>query len=134
MSDKDEVEMVPARRYTTRMADKIFIEGLEVRCIIGTLLRERKKKQKIILDLEFPAPVRAAAKRDDLRDALNYKQIANRATAFVAKSKFFLIETLAERLAKTLLREFGLKSLTLRVSKPAALRCAKNVGIEIFRK
>ena len=116
------------------MVDKIFIEGLEIRCIIGTLPRERTKKQKIVLDLEFPAQVAKAAKRDDLSDALNYKKIAERATAFIAKSKCFLIETLAERLAKTLLQEFGLKSLTLRISKPAALRDAKNVGVEIFRK
>lgn len=126
--------MGSTRRYTTLMADKIFIEGLEIRCIIGTLPRERKKKQKLLLDLEFHAPVKKAAIRDDLRDALNYQKIAERATAFASKNCFYLIETLAERLAQTLLREFKLKGLTLCVSKPKALRNAKNVGVEIFRK
>jgi dihydroneopterin aldolase len=116
------------------MDGKIFLQGLTVRCIIGTLPRERKTKQKVFIDLEFPAPVRKAARRDDLRDAVNYKRIADRATAFVSESRFYLIETLAERLAETLLREFKLKGLLLRIRKPAALRNAKNVSVEILRK
>jgi dihydroneopterin aldolase len=116
------------------MADTIFIQELGVSCIIGTLPRERKKKQKVVIDLDFPASVRKAARRDDLKDALNYQKIAGRATEFVSKSRFYLIETLAERLAQTLLREFKLKSVTLRVSKPKAIRNAKNVGVDIFRK
>ena len=115
------------------MADKIFIRGLEISCIIGTLPRERKKKQKIVLDLEFPAPVRKAAQRDSLKDAINYKKIAEHASQFVSKSHFYLIETLAERLAQTLLREFKLRVILLRVSKPHALRNAENVGVEIRR-
>ncbi|MFA7254610.1 MAG: dihydroneopterin aldolase [Candidatus Omnitrophota bacterium] len=116
------------------MDGKIFIQGLEVSCIIGTLPQERKKKQKVLIDLEFSAPVKRAARRDDLRDALNYKKIADRATEFTQKSRFYLIETLAERLAKILLREFKLRDILLRISKPDAIRNAKNVGVEIFRK
>lgn len=115
------------------MADKILIQGLEISCIIGTLPRERKRKQAVVIDLEFTAPVRKAAKRDDLRDALNYQKIAECATEIVSQSRFFLIETLAERLAQTLLREFKLKNILVRVSKPDAIPNAKNVGVEIRR-
>ena len=116
------------------MTDKIFIQKLEVFCIIGTLLRERKKKQKVVIDLEFSAPVKKAARRDNLKDALNYQEIAGRATVFVSKSRFYLVETLAERLAETMLKEFKLKDLRLRISKPDAIRNARSVGVEIFRK
>ncbi|HOW87816.1 MAG TPA: dihydroneopterin aldolase [Candidatus Omnitrophota bacterium] len=115
------------------MADKIFIEKLEIRCIIGTLPKERKKKQKIVIDMEFPAPVSKPAKRDDLRDALNYKKIADHTVKFVSRSCFHLIETLAERLSRQLLKEFELKRILLRISKPGAIRNAKNVGVEIQR-
>ena len=121
-------------RYTTLMADKIFIHGLEVFCIIGTLPRERKKKQRIVIDCEFMAPVKRAAKRDDLKDALNYKKIADRVTGFASKSRFYLIETLAEHLAQILLREFKLQNLNLQISKPEAIKNAQCVGVEIFRK
>ena len=115
------------------MADKIFLQGLEIPCIIGTLPRERKKKQKVVIDLEFSAPVKRAASRDDLRDALNYQKIVERAMEFVSKSRFYLMETLAECLAQALLRELKLKNILLRVSKPNAIRNAKNVGVEIRR-
>ena len=116
------------------MTDKIFLQGLKVSCIIGTLPREREKKQPVVIDLEFPAPVRRSARTDDLRQALDYQEIAAGATAFVSKSRFFLLETLAERLVEMLLREFKLKSVTLSVSKPKALRKARNVGVQITRK
>ncbi len=115
------------------MSDKIFIQNLEIRCIIGTLPRERKIKQKLLIDLEFPASARKAAKRDDLRDAINYKKIAERVTAFVSKSRFYLIETLAERLAAFLLKEFKLRGILLRISKPGALKNTEKVGVEIRR-
>ena len=125
--------MIPVRRYTIDMTDKIIVQGLEISCIIGSLPRERKKKQPIVIDLEFTAPVKRAARRDDLRDALNYQKIAERATEFVSKSRFYLIETLGERLAQALLREFRLKNILLRVSKPKAISNAKSVGVEIRR-
>lgn len=115
------------------MADKIFIQELEISCVIGTLPKERRRKQKVVIDLEFPAPIQKAARRDNLEDALNYQRIAECATRFVSRSRFYLIETLAERLAQALLREFELKNITLRVSKPDAIRNAKNVGVEIRR-
>lgn len=113
--------------------DKIFLEGLEVRCKIGIFDWERKIRQKIVLDLEFPANIRRAAQRDDVRDTVDYKMIAKFVIAFVSKSEFFLIETLAERLAASLLKNFGMKRLTLRVSKPGAVRHSKNVGVQITR-
>jgi dihydroneopterin aldolase len=115
------------------MNDKISIQSLEVRCIIGTLPRERRNKQKLLVDLEFPVSVRKTAQRDSLRDAVNYKKIADRVTAFASRSRFYLIETLAEDLAKVLLKEFQLKKILLRISKPGALKNARNVAVEIQR-
>jgi len=106
---------------------------LKVACIIGTLPRERRKKQPVMIDLAFPADIRKAARRDDLRDAINYKKLAEHISDFVSQSRFYLIETLAERLAKRLLADFPLRKITLRISKPNALPAAKNVSIQITR-
>lgn len=116
------------------MADTIFIQGLEISCIIGTLSRERVTKQKVVIDLEFPASVRKAARRDDLKDAINYKKIADRVTGFVSTSRFHLIETLAERVATLLFEEFPILAISLRISKPKAVRNAQNVMVQIKRK
>lgn len=116
------------------MKDKIFLHGLQAKCIIGIFAWERKIHQQILIDLEMVSNVRKAARRDRIEDALDYKKIAKRTLSFVNNSRFQLIETLAERLAKTLIKEFPLQEIMIRVSKPGAIRNSKNVGIEIQRK
>ena len=116
------------------MKDKIFLHGLEARCLIGIFKWERKIKQKVLVDLEFPTDARKAARSDQIRNATDYKRIAKRTLDFVSKSKFYLIETLAEKLASCLLKEFRLKAIRISISKPGAIRGAKNVGVEIFRQ
>lgn len=116
------------------MSDKIFLQGLEIKCIIGIFDWERKTRQKVRIDLEFPADIRRAAKSDRIENTLDYKRIAKRTIDFVSKSRFYLIETLTEKLAALLLKEFRLNEIKVRVSKPGAIRGAENVGIEIIRK
>ncbi len=116
------------------MSDKIFLEDLEARCIIGIFDWERKTKQKILISFEFPVDIRRAARRDDIRDTIDYKSIAKRVLNFVNESRYYLIETLAEKLAGLILKEFKLAEIKIRVSKPGAVRGSKNVGVEIVRK
>lgn len=116
------------------MRDKIFLEALEVRCIIGIFDWERKIRQKVLIDLEIPAGIRRAAKSDAIGDALDYKRMAKHIIAFVSKSRFQLIETLAEKLARSILAHFPVSEIKLRLSKPGAIRGAKNAGVEIVRK
>lgn len=116
------------------MKDMIFIESLKVPCVIGIFDWERRIKQTVWIDLELPANLRKASRSDHIRDAVDYKAVAKHILDFVGKSRFFLIETLAERLAASLLKTFRLREVTLRVSKPGALRHSKNVGVKITRK
>ncbi len=116
------------------MKDKIFLEGLQTTCKIGIYDWERKIRQKIIVDLEFPSSISKAARRDRIQDTADYKKIAKHALSFIEDSKFFLIETLAEKLASSLLKNFKLREITLKLSKPGAIRHAKNVGVLITRK
>ena len=85
------------------MADKIFLESLQVSCKIGIFAWERRIKQKILIDLEIPTDVRKAAKTDRIKDAVDYKKIAKHIIQYVSESEFYLIETLSERLAASIL-------------------------------
>jgi len=113
--------------------DKIFLNQLEVQCIIGIYKRERVQKQTVWIDLEIPCHADHAAQSDDIRHAVNYKHIAKRVLNLTKRSRFYLIETLAEKIAQTLLKEFELPEITLTVSKPGAVRFSKNVGLKISR-
>jgi len=112
--------------------DKIILKRLEIRCIVGIYPRERVKKQRVWIDLEIPCDVRRAARRDRIEDTTDYKRIAKAVLDFVSKSKFHLIETLAERVAELVL-SLGVRSVKLTVWKPGAIRFSENVGIQIQR-
>ena len=56
--------------------DKIFVQGLEVECVIGVWEWERQITQKLIIDLEMGWDIATAAKTDALADTLSYKDVA----------------------------------------------------------
>ena len=108
--------------------------GLKIPCIIGIFDWERRQKQDVVVDLSFPTDATRAAQGDRIQDAEDYKKIAKAVIEFVGKSKFHLIETLAERLSQLLLTSYQLPEINLKVSKPGAVRGSQNVGVEITRK
>lgn len=113
--------------------DTIFLHQLEVETVIGIWDWERKIRQTVVIDLEMAADIARAAATDSVDDTLNYKSVAKRVQKFVAESDFQLVETLAERIADIVTGEFGVSWVRVRVSKPGAIRGAKNVGILIER-
>ena len=116
------------------MKDLIFLHALEVRCRIGIYDWERRIRQKVLVDLEYPTDVSRDARRDSVRDTLNYKDLAKFVIRFVSGSRFQLVETLAERLAGEILKRYPLRQIKVRISKPGAIRGAENVGVEIVRR
>lgn len=113
--------------------DTIRIRGLKVEAIVGVHAWERKVPRTLVLDLELATDVARAAAKDQLKDALDYDAVARLATSFVVESRFQLIETLAERLAARLQKEFGLRWLKLEVHKPGAVAGAQDVSVAIER-
>ena len=119
--------------YQNYDMDKVFIKNLQVETIIGIFNWEREVKQVVSIDLEMEFDNKKAAKSDDIKDALDYKKIGKRVSGYVEKSKYKLVERLAEQIAKIVLKEFPVSSLILSVTKPGALRGSESVGIRITR-
>jgi len=115
------------------MNDRVLIEGLEVRTVIGIYDWEREIRQTVRLDLEMSWDISKAAKSDDIADTLDYKAVSKRLIAFVEGSSFGLIESLAEHCADILLQEFNVPWLMLKMSKPGAVRGSENVAVLIER-
>ena len=113
--------------------DKVFINNLQVETIIGIFDWEREVRQVVSIDLEMEFDNKKAAKSDDIKDALDYKKVGKRITAFVKKSKYKLVESLAEQIAKLVLKEFPVSSVTVSLMKPGAMRGSESVGIRITR-
>ncbi len=118
---------------TLYSGDRIFLRGLTSECIIGFIDWERRVKQTVVLDLELPVDCAHAARTDEVADTLDYKKVAKRVLAFVESSEFKLVETLAHRLALTILADFDLPWVRISVNKPGAIRGSRDVGVSIER-
>ena len=115
------------------MRDRIHLSDLKIETIVGIFDWERTTRQTVSFDFEFPADARHAAKLDRIEDTLNYKSVAKKVIAYVEKSEFQLVETLAERGAELILQEFDLPWVKLSISKLGAIRGSREVGITIER-
>ena len=89
------------------MADRIHIRDLALRCVIGLYPAERRQKQDVVLNLTIEADLRAAGRSDDLADTVDYKAIKRAIIAAVERSRYRLVEALAERVAAIALRHRG---------------------------
>ena len=71
---------------------------------------------------------------DKVADTIDYEQVALKIRDLAASEHFRLVETLAERIARLLLDEFGAPWLKVSVAKIGILGNAKFVGVTIERK
>ena len=113
--------------------DKVFIEALEIECVIGIYDWERKIRQPVVLDIEMAFDNRKPAASDDIADTLDYKAISKRLIQFVSESSFGLVEALAEHCCRIIIEEFGVAEVKLKLSKIGAVRGAKAVGVMLER-
>lgn len=117
------------------MADRVFIHGLEVTCLVGCRGWERHIPQRLLVDIEMETDTRPAAATDALADALDYAAVAERVTAVVQASTFRLLEALAECVATEVLAVAPrAESVRVRLTKARAVPAAEGVGVEIVRR
>jgi D-erythro-7,8-dihydroneopterin triphosphate epimerase len=115
------------------MADEILIKGLFLRTILGLNDDEREHKQDVRIDLALTVDTRPAARSDNIEDAINYRTIAKDVIDLVENSRFFLVERMAEEIARLCLSDPRVEGVRVRIEKPAALRFARSVGVSIRR-
>ena len=114
--------------------DKIIISDLSLKAVIGVFDWEQNHPQMIQVTIVLYVDCHKAAKTDELIDAVDYSSIANRIKSFVETSRFQLIETLVESIAKVIVSEFSIDAIDVTVNKPNAIKFAKTVGVMIHRK
>lgn len=114
--------------------DKLFIRGLEVETIVGIHAWERQLQRPLIFDLDLGVDTREAASSDRVRDAVDYAAVADRVRALATELQPALLETLAERIARTLFSDFPIQTLRLSIDKPGAVAGVKAIGVEIDRR
>lgn len=118
--------------------DTIYLRDIELAVTIGAYAWEQKFSQKLVLSLTLKVDTRPAAASDDLADALDYGAVLSRVQALAAEPSaeqpVKLLETLADRIARTILAEFGkVQSLTVDLAKVFIFPQVPRIGVVIER-
>ncbi len=113
--------------------DEIYIRDLVVRAIIGTNPEERIERQDVLINLTLFTDTRKAGLTDNLEDTVNYRDIAKQILTLAEQSQFYLVEKLAEEIARVVLADPRVVRVRVQVDKPGAVRFARSVGVQIER-
>ena len=114
-------------------ADIVYLYGLKCETTVGVWEWEKNIKQIITLDIDLACDIKPAAEQDDLTKALDYQAIAERVKTITESNQFELIESLAEKVANTILSEFSTNWIKIKLDKGQAVPGVKNVGVVIER-
>ena len=113
--------------------DRILIRDLLVRGVIGLNDWEREVEQDILINMDLSIDARAAGESDDVAHTLNYRTLTKDVITHVKASQPYLVEALAHQIARIAVVDHGAGRVVVRVEKPAALRFARSVGVEVER-
>jgi dihydroneopterin aldolase len=101
------------------MSDQILIKGITVKGFHGVLAEEKKNGQFFIVDLELN--MKLTGLKDNLSKTVNYAEVVALVEKEISTDPVQLIETLAERIGKLILKKFPkVKSARVVVHKPDA--------------
>ena len=109
----------------------IRITNLRLRTFIGFNPDERAKQQDIVINVEIHHSAKAAALRDDVSQALDYKVISKAIIQHVEAGRFLLLEKLVSELLETCTRDPAVTRALVTVDKPHALRFADSVSLTL---
>jgi len=112
--------------------DEIRIEQLEVFARIGVPEEERAKPQRLTVSISFWPLQQACDLEDKIDEAVNYSAVAQETKSFISNQSVSLIETLADRVATHLLKNFPIQKVAVEVRK-FALPDAKHVSVTLSR-
>jgi dihydroneopterin aldolase len=99
--------------------DKILLEGMVFYGRHGTLPAERELGQPFAVDVELRLDLRPAGLSDDLTQTVDYGEVHKQVKEIVEGPPVNLTETLAERIAATVLGEHPpVEAVRVKVAKP----------------
>jgi dihydroneopterin aldolase len=119
----------------TSMNSRLILEGIAISGYCGLTQDERGHLQPIRIDLEIDCANSQAGKTDDIQHTIDYAQIINRLLEIGTHNQFYLIESLAEHITRTLFDEFPILGLKLWVRKtnPPLKATVDSVGVRLAR-
>ena len=111
---------------------QIFLKDFEVICSIGVHKHEKKRPQKLLLNLVLHVE-NIPSFGDKLDHAVCYEEIANKIRSIASQGHMNLIETFAERIVSCCKEDLRIKRIKIRIEKPRVIKGAVSAGVTIYR-
>ena len=114
------------------MSDVVELRGLRVSALVGVLAEEREREQPVVVDIDFERPFDSAAATDDLARTTNYADVLTLVQSVIVEGHFFLLETLARRVAQAVLDfDHAIESVWVRAHKvrPPVPQDVASIGV-----
>lgn len=114
--------------------DTVFVRNLRAWTLIGIHPHEREGTQEVVVTALLGTDTQAAAAQDDIHRAIDYRKVAQRLRQHAAEAQHWLVETLAEDMARICLEEFHARMVRVTVEKPGVVPGCDSVGVTIERR
>lgn len=118
------------------MSDRVWLMGVACRTRLGVPASERRKPQKVFIDVGMQVDTSKAAAQDDFRLAVDYSAVEKSIRRLAESGERRLIETLAEQVAAlVLLTQKAVRAVEVSVhKKPAVMPKTQEVVVRIRRR
>ncbi len=134
--------MIDPPRLAGRGLRHVFLRDMVLPASIGVYPHERAAKQRVRINVDMGVAEdtpgtgvsRAGVGRDELGRVVDYEVVARSIRDVVGAGHVMLVETLAERLAETCLRDARVEVVRVRVEKLDVFDDLASVGVEVERR
>jgi dihydroneopterin aldolase len=97
--------------------DQILVSNLQVSCLIGVPEEERAVPQRLLVSLRVYPHRNFTGLEDEIGNTVDYYVLTRRIQGLAGERPRKLIETLAEEIATTVLREFAVQRVEVELRK-----------------
>jgi dihydroneopterin aldolase len=113
--------------------DYVTIDSLRVRGIHGCHKHERKDAQDFLVSVKVATDLSVSGASDKLAETIDFDFLKDTIDEAFAKSRRYLIETLAEEIAQVILKDERAREVTISIQKPEVWPKGGMPGISITR-
>lgn len=103
----------------TLVQDRISLRNMAFFAYHGVAPTEKLQGQRFFVDVDLFLDLSRAGAHDDIKSTVDYEGIFGVVKDHVEGKRFHIIEALADTVARSLLAEFPVERVTIRVRKPS---------------
>ena len=98
---------------------RISLENIRLYGYHGASENERELGQRFEVDVEIIADLSEAVASDDMKKTVDYEKVYRLVESEVVNQKYHLLEAMADKIARDVLKQFGALEVVVRVRKPS---------------